>query len=177
MLDVAIAYNRYKFLGNEFLTWLWFCIENPSSMSTRFEDQPILIEIGNRMVVELNHSEKPQLITIKGDDAGFEEGFVALKKGAFISELNLILQSGDQRWQFTIKGESLNFSGLNTPEVGRPETAEDIDGAVLEKIYMFEKIIDVIEYLFSEFIHIRLSDDWSRAVVPKIKQWIEGSVG
>jgi len=27
MLDVSVAYNRYKFLGHEFLTWLWFMIE------------------------------------------------------------------------------------------------------------------------------------------------------
>ena len=27
MLDVAVAYNRFKFLGDEFLTWLWFIIE------------------------------------------------------------------------------------------------------------------------------------------------------
>ena len=27
MLDIAVAYNRYKFIGNEYLTWLWFVIE------------------------------------------------------------------------------------------------------------------------------------------------------
>ena len=31
MLDIAVAYNRYKFLGNEFLTWLWFMIETDES--------------------------------------------------------------------------------------------------------------------------------------------------
>ena len=28
MLDIATAYNRYRFLGYEFLTWLWFAMEN-----------------------------------------------------------------------------------------------------------------------------------------------------
>ena len=28
MLDISIAYNRYKYLGHEFLTWLWFIMEN-----------------------------------------------------------------------------------------------------------------------------------------------------
>lgn len=27
MLDVSVSYDRYKFLGYEFLTWLWFLIE------------------------------------------------------------------------------------------------------------------------------------------------------
>ena len=28
MLDIATAYNKYKFLGNDYLTWIWFLIEN-----------------------------------------------------------------------------------------------------------------------------------------------------
>jgi hypothetical protein len=31
MLDVSVSYNRYKFLGHEFLTWLWFLMEKNRS--------------------------------------------------------------------------------------------------------------------------------------------------
>ena len=27
MLDIAVSYNRYKFIGHEFLTWLWFVMD------------------------------------------------------------------------------------------------------------------------------------------------------
>ena len=34
MLDIATAYNKYKFLGNDFLTWIWFLIETDQNISS-----------------------------------------------------------------------------------------------------------------------------------------------
>ena len=108
MLDVAVAYNRFKFLGNEFLTWLWFIIENdPGCLKNLFPDLTSL-EIGDRIVLENRNQEAVESITIKGDEANLEEGVVALRKGAVVTEINLNFKSGDQEWGFTIKGESLN---------------------------------------------------------------------
>ena len=122
MLDVAVAYNRYRFLGDEFLTWLWFIIETQSDEIRNLDQDPFLLEIGNRMALENRRSNAVETITIKGDDAGLEEGIMALKKGALITELNLVFRIAEQKWQFSIKGESLNISGLKTPETARPET-------------------------------------------------------
>ena len=85
MLDLAIAYTRYRFLGNEFLTWLWYLIENEKYFSllksgeTESAD-PFLLGIGNRLVLENRQNEGLETITIKGDDAGLEEGVLALRR-------------------------------------------------------------------------------------------------
>ena len=125
MLDVAVAYNRYRFLGEEFLTWLWFCIETQQSDIRNLEQEQaqekVAIEIGNRMALENRRRNTAESITIKGDDAGLEEGLLSLKKGALITELNLVLRTVEKKWQFNIKGESLNISNLKTPEISRPE--------------------------------------------------------
>jgi len=42
-----------------------------------------------------------ETVTIKGDDAGLEEGLLALRKGAVVSEINLAYKSGEQEWSFT----------------------------------------------------------------------------
>ncbi|WP_246803994.1 hypothetical protein [Desulfosarcina cetonica] len=112
MLDVAVAYNRYKFIGNEFLTWLWFIIDaNPDYLKT--VDQTIVaLNIGNRIVLENNSNDSSEIITIKGDDAGLEEGILSLRKGAVVIEMNLIYKTENQDWKFSLKGESLSFSGL-----------------------------------------------------------------
>ena len=38
MLDVAVAYNRYQFLGEEFLTWLWYVIEKDQNLINNFDN-------------------------------------------------------------------------------------------------------------------------------------------
>ena len=51
MLDVAIAYERFKFLGDEFLTWLWFIIENDLPYLRRLSPSLSSLVIGNRIVL------------------------------------------------------------------------------------------------------------------------------
>ena len=172
MLDIAIAYNRYRFLGNEYLTWLWFTLENERNLLNQFDKDLTNLEIGNRVVLENRHSESLETITIKGDEAGLEEGILSLKKGALVNDLNLLYRCGDQTWQFNLKGESLNISSLRTPETGNVENKEDIEGAVLEKIYLYDKIVDFVERSFLYFIQTRLSGSWEEKDVPKIKEWL-----
>ena len=173
MLDVAIAYNRYRFLGNEFLTWLWYTLENRSAQLLEIDTYLSTLEIGNRMVLENRRSEGLETITIKGDDAGLEEGLLALKKGALVTEMNLIYRSGDITWQFNLKGESLNISSFKTPETAVTQTKEDIEGAVLEKIFLYEKVILFIEGAFRYFVRLRISDDWEKKMISQMKQWID----
>ena len=172
MLDVAITYNRYRFLGNEFLTWLWYTLENRSSQLVEIDTDLSTLEIGNRMVLENRRSEGLETITIKGDDAGLEEGLLALKKGALVTEMNLIYRSGDNTWQFNLKGESLNISSFKTPETAVTQTKEDIEGAVLEKIFLYEKVILFIEGAFRHFVRLRISEDWEKKMITQMKQWI-----
>ena len=77
MLDVAVAYNRFKFLGDEFLTWLWFVIEQDLSVLRNTDPDLTSFEIGNRIVLEKKHKKAFERITIKGEDAGLEEAKVA----------------------------------------------------------------------------------------------------
>ena len=175
MLDIAIAYSRYRFLGNEYLTWLWYIIENEMPSLNRLDEDFTSLEIGNRMVLENRRREGVETITIKGDEASLEEGLLALKKGALVSEVNLLYRCGDQTWQFNLKGESLNLSSLKPPETGKVESKEDIEGAVLEKIFLYDKVVEFVERSYRHFIKKRLSEDWQRKVVTKITQWVSDS--
>lgn len=173
MLDIAVSYNRYKFLGHEFLTWLWFTIEKDREKLVQADDQFQDLEIGNRMVLENRlNDDSVETLTIKGDDAGLEEAKLSLKKGAIVTELNFIYKSTDQEWKFNIKGESLAMSGLKTPETAPVEKKEDIEGAVIEKVFFYSKAIDFIDSLYKIFINIRVNNQWLEDVVPRIKIWI-----
>ena len=177
MLDLAIAYTRYRFLGNEFLTWLWYLIENEKYFSLLKSGEPesadpFLLGIGNRLVLENRQNEGLETITIKGDDAGLEEGVLALSKGALVSEINLKYGEGSQQWGFTLKGESLNISNLKFPDPKIVETRQDVEAAALDKIFMTEKIVNLIENLFGRFVKQRLSPRWEDQVMVEIRKWI-----
>jgi hypothetical protein len=176
MLDVAVAYNTYKFIGEEFLTWFWFVIDTDISTVQAIDNDFNSLEIGNRIVLENRKKESTERITIKGDGASLEEGILALKKGALVTELNLIYQSNRQNWQFTIKGESLNLSSLSTPKIGLPESPEDLEGFVLEKAYLYDKLIRFLEKIFAHFIKLRILNKWQKTELPLVHKWIHSKI-
>ena len=175
MLDVAVAYNRYKFLGDEFLTWLWFVIDQDPLIFKDMDPDLTALEIGNRIVLEKRKSKSVERITIKGEDAHFDEGMLALKKGALVAELNLMYRASEQKWQFTLKGESLNVSSFKTPKIPPPESPDDLEGAILEKVFLYDKILQFLEKLYKYFIKLRTANTWQRRVVPLMKTWMQAS--
>ena len=175
MLDVAVAYSRYQFLGEEFLTWLWFVIEKNQNLIKNFDPEFVALEVGNRVVFENRRKEAAERITIKGDGASLEEGILALKKGALVTELNIVYKSAELMWQFTLKGESLNISTMSIPDTGSPESEEDIEGVVLEKIFLYDKALQLLDKLYTHFVGLRVSDNWHSQESPLIRKWIQSS--
>jgi len=175
MLDIATAYNKYKFLGNDYLTWIWFLIENNHNISSIINSKDIItLEVGNSIVLENKIGDKSkEKITIKGDQAGLEEGTTALKKGAFVTQINLICKINKDDYKFTIKGESFNITGLKTPRTEILKNEDEIEGLVLEKAFLGFNIFKVIDTLFLKYIEQRTSDEWNHKGLQDIKNWIE----
>jgi hypothetical protein len=175
MLDIATAYNKYKFLGNDYLTWIWFLIEKNHNISSIINSKDIItLEVGNSLVLENKLGDKSkEKITIKGDQAGLEEGTTALKKGAFVTQINLICKINEDEYKFTIKGESFNITGLKTPKTEILKNEDEIEGLVLEKAFLGFKIFKVIDTLFLKYIEQRTSDEWNNKGLQDIKNWIE----
>jgi hypothetical protein len=173
MLDLSVAYSRYRFLGDEFLTWLWYLIETNQDAFRSVDPDCTALEIGNRVVLENRKGKSTERITIKGDDAGLEEGKMALKKGALVTELAMVFKTGDHEWQFSIKGESLNLSNLKAPGPTLPQSVEEMEPFLLDKAQQFYKIIDFIEKIYKFFIRERVSKNWSSKTTPALKKWVK----
>ncbi len=176
MLDIAIAYNKYKFFGNEFLTWVWYIIDSKQNLNKLMgiKDKSIVLEIGNYIVLENNlNDESVEKISIKGNDAGFEEGRTALRKGAVVTDINLILKIDENEFKFNIKGESFNLTSLKTPVTGKIENNDDLEGGILEKVFLYNMIIEIIDSLFITFIKTRTSEQWKTTDIDIIRKWIK----
>ena len=173
MLDISVAYNRFRFIGQEYLTWLWYMIATGRYTDILDKNENISLSIGDRMVLENRNSKDIEIITIRGNQADLKEGMVALTKGALVAELSLVIHVNDLPWKLTLKGESLDITNLKTPATGRPETADDLEGAVLEKVHLYETAFHITEQLYHTFFKQRISNDWDNRIKIKIKTWVE----
>lgn len=172
MLDIATAYNRYKFLGHEFLTWLWYLIETDGHRLGQPHAPPIVLALGKRIVLENPREDHAEKVTIKGDYANFQAGILPLRQGSLVTELSLEAKSAEMTWEFNLKGESLSVSTMKMSTTGPIESLDDVEGALLEKVYLLETILQFIDTLFERFLKIRVTNDWNERVVPQIRQWV-----
>lgn len=174
-LDIATAYNQYKFLGQEFLLWLWYVSEkDPGSINGILEkDQSLEITFGNNIVIE---NEKvggaKEKLTIKGEDAGLEEALMALNKGGDTVQANFIFKLDDMDFNFTIKGEDLSLKGLKFKVETSNKGKEEIEAAILEKMYLNKMLFSCLDSLYAFFVESRLTGDWETKIVPGIKNWV-----
>jgi hypothetical protein len=175
MLDVAVAYSRYRFVGAEFLTWLWYSIETePDAIKTAAMSVGSL-SVGDRIVLENSLNQPAERVTISGENADLGEGMLALKKGALVAELRLHYRAGDQDWRFSLKGDTLALMALKTPRSAPVESADEVEGAVLEKLGLCEEVVRLVDSLFLRFIKLRASERWRDEMIPKMKAWIKGA--
>jgi hypothetical protein len=175
MLDVSVSYNRYRFLGAEFLTWLWYVMERDQTSIKLSKENRGILTVGNRVVIQNDRNDSMEQVRIKGDNADLGEGMLALKKGGLVTEINLTYLLGEQEYRFNLKGESLGLTGLKTPPSAPVEAADELEGAVIEKVALCEVVTDLIDGLFHRFVKLRVSGQWEMEVVPKVREWIKGS--
>ncbi len=173
MLDTATAYNRYKFIGHEFLTWLWYHIEQDHAVLKHSDLPKMTLALGKRMVLENPRENHAETITIKGGYSNFETGFLPLQQGALVTEISLEAKSDETTWEFNLKGESLSVTNMRISNLGPVESDEDVEGAVLEKVYLLEMIHTYIDTLFERFLLLRVSDKWNHETIPHMQKWLQ----
>jgi hypothetical protein len=177
MLDVSVSYSRFRFLGSEFLTWLWFALDTMDQPFFAEKRPDLLLERGGKIVLEKRQANKAvETISIQGEDATLAEGRIALQKGAKVSEVNLILRQGDRRWQFSLKADSFHLTGLKTPENLFLENEKDFEAALLDRIYQVDVVYQILDDLYGRFLKERLTPGWPLSSGGAIRGWIGSKI-
>jgi hypothetical protein len=153
-----------------------FVYGNYLVFSLRIDRKTVPPKVIRKHVVIESDRRLVERITIKGENAGLEEAMLALQKGALVAEINLVYRSAEQKWEFTLKGESLNLSSLKTPKIATPESPQDMEGVVLEKIFLYDKILQFIEKLYKTFIKIRVSAHWHNRETSSMVKWFRAEL-
>jgi hypothetical protein len=82
------------------------------------------------------------------------------------------MEMDENSWQVQIRAEDFALSGLRTPKVElKVEEGEDPDARFLEKMYLIDKCLEVLDLAFSSFVDLRLGPDWPKEV-KAVGEWI-----
>ncbi|MFH1116023.1 MAG: hypothetical protein V1792_19085 [Pseudomonadota bacterium] len=177
-MDFLDILREKAFLGREFLTWLWF----KSDVSGGRIDVPgkkvVEVIFLDRMTLDLSDVETPQTVALKGEHSELREGLAALKEGKKIEEARVSLRATVNEFTMVLKATWFSFGSFRTPQIlpgSEADPDEGVEGKFLEKAYLIEEGMDLVDLLFEYFLRLRVSDEWESEELPALRRWVVSS--
>ncbi len=161
--------NDKRFLGPEFLSWLWYRAEvDPVfeySSGRRCE-----IELMGPILLEAEFGDA-RASALRGESPGTSpEATTALLQGKKLRRARFRLHAGEVDWVATLEAETLSFSGLNVPRAG-PLPLEEALRLRLEFVLEFEAVLGE---LLDRFLATRLDAAAWAEELGRLRAWIAG---
>jgi len=167
------AMEAGHFLGNEFMTWLWFFTENEKGVIQFAENREAEVHLGERLVLTLPNDSKERIICTTQNTA-LIEARSALQQGKLVREIQFFLRVADDEYLPTLDSALWAIKGIRMPKQLTDHDEDDADGQFLERMYFLEEVSSILNALYGQFLSERLSLDWETMVLPAMNQWIEG---
>jgi hypothetical protein len=143
-------------LGNEFLLWLWFVLEDEGDTLSLADGSDVTVMLARTLALEcprgLSGSE-----TIRSDGpTRLPEARRAIQAGKLPRQAGLILVRHEHQYELTLQAETLAVGGAKLPvgEEGEDRARQE------ERVGQLRHLIETIDLLYDAFLKRRLSSDW-----------------
>ena len=159
-------------LGQEFLTWLWF----RSSIGGIFNDKsgrPFCVSMEQRIVVQGGEGEHVETASVSGIGSELREARMGLTTGKKVTRALLRLERDPEEWQVSLKASDFSLGSLKTPKIEKSVGDDaDPDALLLEKLYLVESCLELIDALYAAFLQVRFDVVAWKEEVTGLRQWM-----
>jgi hypothetical protein len=162
--DLITRIETNRFVGREFLLWMWFesVVFETNLAPTGQPSCALWLE--TRLTLAFDKDESLLKTATPGAAAEARE---ALRQGKLPREARLRLTSGDREYAWMFKADALSIGGLAIPaelDIKKDEISE----VLYERMRLVEALEATLEALWSDFLALRLSEAWSATVLPAL---------
>lgn len=169
--DHAVAWvpdetNR-DFLGNEFLLWLWFHLENVSDTLTLGDNSEAAVMLARTLSLECPRGQTGKESISSDGPTRLPEALRAIQSGKLPRKVGLTISRHDSQYELTLQAETLVITGARLPT---PEGESD-RARLEERITQIRHLLETLDLMYSLFCQRRLGADWAKEMV-KIKKWL-----
>lgn len=175
-MDLVDLIVEKRFLGQEFLTWLWYKSEERGGPVDIPGMGDIIVVFEKHMLLEYGEGESFEKIICQGLQAEMKEAHTGLKVGKKLEQARILIGRGEYEWNVTMTGSMFDFRSVKTPKTMMASEESDdpaaAEGRILEKLGHYEEIMSIINELFRLFLKLRISENWQNELTG-IRNWIQ----
>ncbi|MET0285267.1 MAG: hypothetical protein ABW352_12385 [Polyangiales bacterium] len=183
--------EKRRFVGREFLLWLWFESELFDATLSTPEHGPFGLWLEKRLV--LSEGKESTRITSPMPGLG-REAKEALLRGQLPESAGIRIALREDEQSFVFKAETFAVSGLKlqtvlgkeepnqlleelTGKANKPrpkKEPEDQHEIFYERMMMTADFEQLVEALYRDFLELRLSAHWAATIAPMMRTWTVG---
>ncbi|HEX9082231.1 MAG TPA: hypothetical protein VF768_08125 [Holophagaceae bacterium] len=158
-----------RFLGEEFLLWLWMQGQTDGGASG-VEGDGSACFVDDAIQLASERGEVKEISLRKGSPSESREAFEALSRGMRPSRMKLRILSGDMEWVFSLTAATLDMGTLKLP----PSTGKAPQDRLHDRLYLLEEGAGHLERRLQRFLRLRAesADDLQEA----LKGWIRAGL-
>jgi len=158
--------NR-DFLGNEFLLWLWYVVDNEADVLALADKSEVTVMFARTLVLECPRGQTGKESITSDGPASLPEAHRAIQAGKLPRKAGLTLVRQDQQYELTLHAETLAITSARLPA---PE-ADDDRARQEERVKQLRHLLETLDLLYDAFGHRRLGPAWSKDLA-RVQKWL-----
>ena len=158
------------FLGEEFLTWLWFRIETEGGDFDLDGDRQVGVSFDDYIAFAPREDDETEQTLKKGLPSRSLEAAAALRNGRRLTRAKLVIAWRDASFHVVLDGPTMNLLSVKLPE-DDPD-AESADERSSERIQGFVALREYVAALYRVFLRERLLPDYLERGAAEQATWM-----
>jgi len=143
------------FLGNEFLLWLWWKLENGTDSFTLADDSEVTAMMTKTLSLECPLGENGKETISAEFPTSLAEATEAIRSGKMPRKTGLTLIREGRQFDLVLQAETFGISGAKI----HLDEEEDFD--VNDRIDAIRTLSDTVDMMFHVFCECRISEQWN----------------
>ena len=178
-MDLVDLITEKRFFGQEFLTWLWWKSEERGG-SVKLEGQgDIIVVFEKHMLLEYGEADYNERLVCSGLQTELKEARTGLRTGKKLEQARIQLIKDEREYNLTLGATFFEFRNVKLPKTEGADASSDspeaeMEGAILERIYLFEELVKIVNDLLRMFAEVRTSERWPEEVA-RVRSWVHKS--
>jgi hypothetical protein len=154
-------------IGQDFLTWLWFCSETRGGMM-RLEAGEFAVMVEGPLTFAMEGEGAHEAVLRRGTPELSAEAKIALLSGKKLRRSRILIARGTETWQTTLDADQFTFRGLKLPEGEKLDAISRFQA----RMTMIKTFLDAFYGMYDRFLKERNDPKLWAATQKQIHMWV-----
>ncbi|GAB4141465.1 MAG: hypothetical protein Fur0037_08330 [Planctomycetota bacterium] len=158
------------FLGEEFLTWIWFWCETEGGEFVLPGGRAVGVMLDDLLIFEAADDGQTEQTLRRGLPTRTAEARTALRQGRRLGKARLVIAEGGRQWAATLDAARMALSSVKLPEDS--EEVESEKDRTCERAANWLALHEILSGLYGTFLRERLADGYLSDGAERQARWM-----